>query len=57
MLNDMTVNVEIKRIELCDLLLATLAAQKCANDGGMKWMRLHDKLKNILDEFDKEQGY
>ena len=57
MLNDMTVNVEVKRIELCDLLLATLAAQELANDSGEKWKRLHEKLKNILNDFDKEQGY
>lgn len=54
MRNSLNVTVDVTRIELCDLLLACLAARDKANDGGKKWDRLHDKLKAQLDGFDKE---
>ncbi len=46
------VTVNVLRIELCDLLLACLAAQDLASDNGEKWSRLHDKLKHQLDDYD-----
>lgn len=49
--NDMTVTLKLKRIEVCDLLLACLAADSMAQ-GADKWDKLHDKLMAILDEFD-----
>ena len=57
MLNEMTVNMELKRIDICNLLLACTAAKYNANDGGKKWDELHDKLKEILKEFDESKGY
>lgn len=57
MLNEMTVNAKLKRIEICDLMMACTAAQFGAGDGGKKWEDLHDKLKGILKEFDKKQGF
>lgn len=48
------VNMALNRIDLCDLLLACTAAEERANDGGKKWARLHEKIKNILDDFDRE---
>ena len=45
--------LELTRIEVCDLLIACLAAKELSNDGGEKWTRLHEKLKDILTEFDK----
>lgn len=55
-LNYKTVTLKLKRIEICDLLLATLAAKQLANDGGKKWEELHDKLKTILDDFDEKNA-
>ena len=46
--------IKIKRIEICDLMLACLAAKEMANDGGKKWERLHDKLKKQLEELDRQ---
>lgn len=48
------VKIELKRIEVCDLLLACLAAKELSNDGGKKWDRLHDKLKAQLKELDNQ---
>ena len=59
-LNQKTVTVKIKRIELCDLLIACTKCSISAKESGetgKKWAVLHDKLKAILDEFDKKQGY
>lgn len=50
--NEMTVNVKIKRIELCDLLLACTAVYE--ETGAEKWSQLHDKLNTILEQFDEK---
>ena len=55
MANEMTVTMELKRIDLCDLLLACWAADKMS-EGAPKWMELHDKLEGILKKFDEENG-
>ena len=55
-MNYKTMNVELNRIDVCDLLLACLAAKELANDEGSKWERLHDKLKAQLEAFDKENN-
>ena len=58
-LNNRTVTVTMKRIDLCNLmLLCTSAAQRMEAEGQMaqKWLTLHDKLKNALEAFDKKQG-
>lgn len=54
-LNARTVNVKITRLELCDLLLACTALDNETPADTQKWGKLHDKLKNILDEFDQKQ--
>ena len=59
-LNLKTVSLKLKRIELCDLLLActVLADQQKENgESSQRWNNLHEKLKTILDDFDKKQGY
>ena len=56
MLNQKTVTIKMKRIELCDLILACTNAMQNANDGGEKWKKLHDMLKEQLDAFDEKQG-
>jgi hypothetical protein len=55
-LNLKTVSLKLKRIEVCDLLLACTALSD-ATDNAKKWSDLHDKLQEILNEFDKKQGY
>lgn len=49
--NDMTVTLKLKRIEVCDLLLACTCVSDAA-PGSKKWDELHDKLEKILDDFD-----
>lgn len=49
--NQRTVTMKLKRIEVCDLLIALTAT---ADDSeSKKWGALHDKVAAILDEFDK----
>lgn len=50
--NQKTVTLKLKRIELCDLLLACTSLSHGENR--TKWKLLHDKLKAILDEFDEK---
>ena len=55
-LNQKTVSLKLKRIEVCDLMLAcTVLSDNIENT--KKWNDLHDKLQGILKEFDKKQGY
>ena len=52
--NEKTVTLKLKRIEVCDLLLATTLI---ANESdATKWHRLHDKLKEILEAFDEQNS-
>lgn len=50
--NQLEMSVNLKRIEVCDLLLACLAAKEIAGDNGKKWDRLHEFLKDQLHKFD-----
>ena len=53
MLNQKMVSVELQRGDLCDIALAlTLISQ--ATPDAKKWKVLHDKIKNVLHDFDKE---
>ena len=52
--NGMTVNLKLKRIEICDLLLACTAIAE--ETDSKKWTELHDKLAKILDDFDESHG-
>jgi hypothetical protein len=54
MRNNFKTTIEVKRIDICDLMLACLSAKKAANDEGKKWDRLHDLLKEQLDELDAQ---
>ncbi len=59
-LNHRTVSLKLKRIEICDLMLACTAASDLVKENGetgKRWDELHEKLKAVLDEFDKKQGY
>lgn len=54
--NDFTYSVEITRSELCTLILGcTLLNQKSSQDT-KKWIKLHDKLVEILHEFDEKRS-
>ena len=55
-LNLKTVSLKLKRIEVCDLMLACTVLSD-NNENTKKWNDLHDKLQEILKEFDKKQGY
>ena len=60
-LNERTVTISMKRIDLCDLLLACtnsmVNSQRSDGRSAAKWKKLHDRLKETLDEFDREQGF
>lgn len=54
MINDFETTIRVRRIDICDLMLACLAAKDAANDDGKKWMRLHDNLQEQLHELDRQ---
>lgn len=59
-LNQRTVTVKIKRIELCDIMLAlTVIASDMdtKQEGREKWIALHDKLEAVLNDFDSKQDF
>lgn len=43
--------IKLRRIDVCDLLLACTYASHSAC-AGEKWIKLHDMLKDQLEEFD-----
>lgn len=51
-LNEKTVTLKLKRIDVCDLLIATTSLSHETN--AKKWGLLHDKLLQILNEFDEK---
>ncbi len=54
MRNEFKTTLQVKRIDICDLMLACLEAKELANDSGTKWDRLHDELKRQLNELDTQ---
>lgn len=54
MTNYKDMEVTLKRIDVCDLLLACLAAEEASGttEKDSKWSRLHEKLKAQLHDFD-----
>lgn len=51
-LNEKTVTLKLRRIDVCDLLIATTSLKHSTN--AEHWGELHDKLKAILDDFDEK---
>ena len=50
--NEKTVTLKLKRIDVCDILLALGAV---ANESdAKKWGELHEKVKEILNDFDEK---
>lgn len=54
MRNAVETSVKMKRIDICDLLIACDAAKALSSDGGRKWDKLHDLLRTQLDELDRQ---
>ena len=54
--NDTDIVLSLKRIDLCNLLIACTNTKYGANDGGKKWQELHDKIEKILDAADNANG-
>lgn len=52
MRNEFKTTLQLRRIDICDLMLACTAAKQLSN-GAEKWDRLHDELKRQLEELDK----
>ena len=50
--NQKTVTLKLKRIDICDLLLACTLIS--AESDATKWDKLHDKLEQILIDFDEK---
>lgn len=48
MLNAKTVTVKMRRIDLCDLLMACTALDTATEADNTKWAKLHDKLEEVL---------
>ena len=55
--NSSKINIELTRIEVCDLLLATFSSHQNTEGRAKKWMQLHDKIEKQLKETDKEHGW
>lgn len=53
--NEKTMTLKLKRIEVCDLLLACTACER--ETDAKKWGELHDKLKGMLEAFDEKNGF
>lgn len=57
-MNEKTLTVTMKRIDLCNLILActnTIAHLEANGKTAEKWYNLHDLLKDALEGFDAEQ--
>ena len=53
--NGKTMTLKLKRIEVCDLLMACTFLEQ--ETDAKKWGELHDKLKGMLEAFDEKNGY
>ena len=55
MLNQKMISMELQRGDLCDMALALMLISQATPDA-KKWKVLHDKIKNVLHDFDKENA-
>lgn len=51
-LNQRTISTNLKRIDLCDLMIACTVLE--TETGAKKWGELHDKIETIIAKFDRE---
>ena len=49
--NEKTVTMKLTRADVCDLLIALNYTSEGSN--AEKWDKLHDKVRGLLDEWDK----
>lgn len=54
MRNGIETSIKLRRIDICDLMMACTLAKQTENDCGKKWDKLHDLLKAKLDELDRQ---
>ena len=54
MRNEFKTTIQLRRIDICDMMLACLAAKELANGEGKKWDRLRETLKSQLEELDRQ---
>lgn len=55
--NELKMNVELNRRDVCDLLIALQVTDDTAKELdplNNKWRELHDRLESVLDQFDSE---
>lgn len=52
MRNNFKTTIALRRIDICDLMIACTAAKSAS--GADKWDRLHGELKRQLDELDRQ---
>ena len=45
--------VELSRTDICNLIMACTAADTQSSPDTIKWKRLHDRLKDILNQYDE----
>lgn len=50
--NKKSVNLKLERGDVCDLLLAIACTKEAS--GAEKWGKLHDKILDILKDWDKK---
>lgn len=55
MINELEYTLNLKRIDICDLLLALTSVSNESN--AKKWEELHDNIKEQLEKQDEKQGY
>lgn len=54
MINNENVTITVKRIDLCDLLVACSVADMVTDETNTKWSDLHDKVDRLLSQFDRD---
>lgn len=54
MRNDFKTTIAIRRIDICDLMIACVITKDIASDNGEKWDKLYNMLKTQLDELDNQ---
>lgn len=54
MRNESETSIKLRRIDICDLMMACTLTKQMSNDGCKKWDKLHDLLKAQLDEMDRQ---
>lgn len=52
-MNELEMTLTLTRKDVCDLLLACLAADDAAGGNAKKWDKLHNNLKKQLNAFDE----